>query len=100
MQDFIAAVLIKALLDPKVQQQIKNLLSELISEKIAPLVPLAAASAAHALVGLIPGVTHTIEDVVTVADKVREDLNQAIPDINIGIPLIDDLLDAWRPQHG
>jgi hypothetical protein len=57
MQNFIVSILIKVLSDPKVQQTIKNLLSELITEKIAPLVPLAAASAAHAFANLIPGMS-------------------------------------------
>lgn len=100
MQAFIVAVIVKVLSDPKVQQTIKNLLSELITEKIAPLIPLAAASAAHAFAGLFPNVTASVEDVAGVANKVREDLNRAIPDIDIGIPLIDDLFDAWRPKNG
>jgi hypothetical protein len=98
MQAFIVGILVKVLSDPKVQQVIKNLLSELITEKIAPLVPLAAASAAHAFAGLIPGPVAAVGDVVEVANKVREDLNRVIPDIDIGIPLIDNLLDAWRPR--
>jgi hypothetical protein len=98
MQNFIVGILIKVLSDPKVQTTLKNLLSELITEKIAPLVPLAAASAAHAFAALMPNVTHDIEDVVAVANTVRTDLNKVIPDIDIGIPLIDDILDAWRPK--
>jgi TctA family transporter len=99
MQNFIVSILIKVLSDPKVQQTIKNLLSELITEKIAPLVPLAAASAAHAFANLIPGVPAAIEDVVAVANTVRDDLNKLIPDVDIGIPLIDDIIDAWRPRN-
>lgn len=98
MQSFIIGILIKVLSDPKVQAMIKNLLSDLITEKIAPLIPLAAASAAHAFADLIPGVTHTVEDVVAVANTVRDDLNKMIPDIDIGIPLIDNIMDAWRPK--
>ena len=98
MQNFIVAILIKVVSSSKVQEMLKNLLSDLITEKIAPLIPLAAASAAHAFAGLIPNVTHTLEDVVVVANTVRDDLNKAIPDIDIGIPLIDDIIDAWRPK--
>lgn len=98
MQSFIIGILIKVLSDPKVQAMIKNLLSDLITEKIAPLIPLAAASAAHAFADLIPGLTHTAEDVVAVANTVRDDLNKMIPDIDIGIPLIDNIMDAWRPK--
>lgn len=98
MQTFIISILTKILSDPKVQQILKNLLSDLITEKIAPLIPLAAASAAHALAGLLPGVTASVEEVVSIANTVRNDLNRVIPDIDIGIPLIDDILDAWRPK--
>jgi hypothetical protein len=98
MQAFLLKLILAVLADPKVQTQIKNLLSELITEKIAPLIPLAAASAAHAFAGLIPNAAHDIEDVVAVANTVRNDLNKAIPEINIGIPLIDDIINAWRPQ--
>lgn len=98
MQSFIIGILVKVLSDKSVQAILKNLLSDLITEKIAPLIPLAAASAAHAFAGLMPGVTHEIADVVKVAETVRKDLNAAIPNINIGIPLIDDLINAWRPQ--
>jgi hypothetical protein len=98
MQAFIVGILTKVLSDPKVQAMLKNLLSDLITEKIAPLIPLAAASAAHAFAGLIPGVVASVEDVVQVANTVRDDLNRVIPDIDIGIPLIDDILDAWRPK--
>lgn len=99
MQTFIVGIIVKVLSDPKIQATIKNLLSDLITEKIAPLIPLAAASAAHAFAQLMPNVTHDIEDVVQVANTVRDDLNKIIPDIDIGIPLIDDILDAWRPKH-
>lgn len=98
MQAFIVSILIKVLSDPKVQATLKNLLSDLITAKIAPLIPLAAASAAHAFAGLLPNVTHTVEDVVSVANSVRDDLNRLIPDIDIGIPAIDNIMDAWRPK--
>lgn len=98
MQAFIVGILTKVLSDPKVQAVLKNLLSDLITEKIAPLIPLAAASAAHAFAALMPNVVASVEDVVQVANTVRDDLNRVIPDIDIGIPLIDDILDAWRPR--
>lgn len=99
MQKFLLSLIVSVLTNPQVQDTIKKLLSDLITEKISPLVPLAAASAAHAFADLMPGVTASVEDVVSTANKVREDLNKVIPDIDIGIPLIDDILDAWRP-HG
>lgn len=98
MQDFVTGVITKVLEDPKVQAVVENILSDLITKKIAPLIPLAAASAAHAFADLLPaGAIHDVEDVVKVADTVRNDLNAAIPSINIGIPLIDDIVNAWRP---
>jgi hypothetical protein len=102
VQTFIINIIIKVLTDPKAQAEIKKLLGELfndlVTQKFMPLVPLAAASAAHAFAGLIPGVAPAIEDVVSVANTVRNDLNQAIPQINLGIPLIDDIINAWRPH--
>ena len=95
MQDFFAAVLVKVLLDPKVQQQVKNLLSELITEKIAPLVPLAAASAARAVTALLPNAVHDVEDVVTIANRVRDDLNKVIPNIPV-LDIVGDLLSVWK----
>lgn len=102
MQSFILGILIKLIADPKTQEVLKKLLGELvndlITQKFMPLIPLAAASAAHAFAGLIPGVAPAIQDVVSVANTVRNDLNQAIPQINLGIPLIDDIINAWRPK--
>jgi hypothetical protein len=102
LQSFILGILIKLIADPKTQEVLKKLLGELvndlITQKFMPLIPLAAASAAHAFAGLIPGVAPAIQDVVSVANTVRNDLNQAIPQINLGIPLIDDIINAWRPK--
>jgi hypothetical protein len=102
MQAFLLKLIIAVLSDPKAQAEIKKLLGELfndlVMQKFMPLVPLSAASAAHAFAGLIPGVAPAIADVVSVANTVRDDLNQAIPQINLGIPLIDDIINAWRPH--
>lgn len=101
MQNFIVGILTKVLSDPKVQTFIKNLLSDLITEKIAPLIPLAVGSAMHALEEKIPGVKEAeqiIGTAVDAAENIRQDLNTLIPDIDIGIPLIDNIIDAWRPR--
>lgn len=98
MQKFLAGLIIRVLTSEQVRTMLKNILSELITEKVTPLIPLAAASAAQTFANLIPGVTATAEDVVQTANKVREDLNRAIPDIDLGIPLIDNILDVWRPK--
>jgi hypothetical protein len=96
VQSFIISILIKVLSDPKVQQSIKNLLGDLITERILPLVPLAVASATKAITEALPNIpTAAIEHV---ADSIRNDLNHAIPDFDLGIPALDNLLDFWRPK--
>jgi len=96
MQSFIVSILIKVLSDPKVQQWIKNLLGGLITERILPLIPLAVASATKAITEALPNIpTAAIEHV---AETIRTDLNNVIPDFDIGIPAIDNLLDFWRPR--
>lgn len=101
LQDFVVGVITKTLADEKVQTFIKNTLSSIITEKIAPLVPLAAAAAVKALFESVPALEHLkdeIGDVVQVADQTRVELNKIIPDIDIGIPFIDNILDVWRPH--
>jgi hypothetical protein len=56
VQSFIISILIKVLSDPKVQQSIKNLLGDLITERILPLVPLAVASATKAITEALPNI--------------------------------------------
>lgn len=97
MQGFLLKLLISLLTNPKVQQTIKNLLGELITERIVPLVPLAVASATKAITAALPNIpTAAIEHV---ADEIRNDLNHAIPDFDLGIPALDNLLDFWRPKN-
>lgn len=97
MQAFIVGILIKVLSDPKVQQTIKNLLGELITERIVPLVPLAVASATKAITEALPSIPTAA--IAHVADSIRGDLNKAIPDFDLGIPALDNLLDFWRPKN-
>lgn len=97
MQTFIISLLAKALTDPRVQEAIKKLVTEIVSEKILPLVPVAAASAAKAVIDMIPGVDAVV-DAAEVAQNVVDDLNRVIPDIDTGIKPLDDLLDFWRPK--
>lgn len=97
MQAFIVAVLVKVLSDEKVQQSIEKLVSKVITENILPLVPVASAAAAKAVVELIPG-GKAVADLAKVTEQVRVELNKVIPDIDSGIPLIDNILDAWRPK--
>lgn len=96
MQKFFIGVIIGVITDPKVQQTIKDLLGTLITERIVPLIPLAVASATKAITEAIPNVATAAID--HVSETIREDLNKAIPDFDLGIPAIDDLLDFWRPK--
>jgi hypothetical protein len=89
VQAFVAGVIVKVLSDPKVQQIVKDLLGELITERIVPLIPLAVASATNDIPTAIIG---------DVAETIRTDLNAVLPDLDIGIPMIDNFLDAWRPK--
>jgi hypothetical protein len=101
MQSFFAAVLIKVLSDSKVQQYIKDLLGQLITERILPLVPVAVGAAVKAavdeLITKVPGIEGVV-DVVQATDAARDTLNNLIPDIDLGIPALDNLMDFWRPR--
>jgi len=101
MKKWLTELLIGIITDERTQTMIRNLLSSVITEKIAPLVPLAAASAAKAIAEAVPGLKEAgdvLGDVVSVAEKTRQDLNALIPDIDIGIPILDNFVDAWRPR--
>jgi hypothetical protein len=103
MQNFFAGIISKVLSDPKVQQFIKDLLGQLITERILPLVPVAVGAAVKAavdeLVTKVPGIEGVV-DVVKATDAARDTLNHLIPDIDFGIPALDNLLDFWRPKNG
>jgi hypothetical protein len=102
MQTFVVAILVKVLSDPKVQQYIKDLLGQLITERILPLIPVAVGAAVKAgmdeLIERVPGVEGVV-DVVQATDAARDSLNNLIPDIDFGIPQLDQLLDFWRPKN-
>lgn len=95
MQAFVAAIIIKVLSDPKVQAYIENLVSKLISQQILPLLPVATAAAAKAVMELLPG-GKVVTDLGKVTEQVRGELSKIIPDINWG-PL-DGVIDWWRPK--
>ena len=101
MQSFIAGILVKVLTNPVVQAKIKELLGQLIVERILPLIPVVTAAAAKAavdqVIAKIPGIEGVV-DVVKVAEDTRVTLNELIPDIDIGVPVLDDLIDFWRPK--
>lgn len=96
MQKWLVGVIIAVLTNDEVQQKIKDLLGQLITERIVPLIPLAVASATKAITEHLPDIPTAV--IANVADDIRRDLNNALPDFDIGIPAIDDLLDFWRPK--
>ena len=101
MQAFIVGIILKVLADEKTQQFIKNLLGNLITERILPLIPVAIGAAVKAAVdGIIdrtPGLEGVV-DAVHATDAARDTLNNLIPDVDFGIPALDNLLDFWRPR--
>lgn len=99
MEKFFAAVLIKVITDPKVQQTIKDLLGTLITERILPLVPVAIGAAVAAAIEKVPGAQGLV-DLVETTDAARHRLDELIPDIDFGIPALDEIADFWRPKNG
>ena len=101
MQNFFFGIIVKVLSDPKVQQFIKDLLGQLITERILPLIPVAIGAAVKAAVdGIIekvPGLDGVV-DIAHATNAARDELNNLIPDIDFGIPALDNLLDFWRPK--
>jgi len=107
LKDFAADVFIKVISDPTVQETVKKLLGSIIAEQILPLVPVAVGAATKAAVDEVvkkfPGAQDVIDGVVDIAhttDAARDELNKLIPDIDFGIPALDNLLDFWRPKNG
>lgn len=96
LQGFVAGVFIKIITDPQVEQVIKSLLGDLITERILPVIPIAVGAAAKAavdeLVTKIPEVEGVV-DIVKTTDAAWNTLNNLIPGLNLG-----NLLDFWRPK--
>ena len=99
MNTFLVNLILVALRNDKVQQAIGDFISRIVTEKLLPLLPLVAAAAAKAVADQIPQLAN-IADVAQVADGVRDKLNEAVPDIDFGIPALDELIDFWRPKNG
>lgn len=101
MQTFVISVLVKVLTNQAVQDKIRELLGNLITERILPLIPVVTAAAAKAavdqIVEKVPALDGVV-DVVKVADDARVTLNELIPDVDVGIPALDQLMDFWRPK--
>lgn len=91
--------------DPRVQAVIEKLLGKLITDRILPLVPIAAGSAATAAVNAalqkfpgLEGAVNVAVDTVEGIEGARQGLNDLIPDVDFGIPALDSVLDMWRPK--
>lgn len=97
MEKFLTSLIVSVLSNEKVQALIKDLLGQLITERILPLIPIAVAAASKAavdqLIEKIPGIEGAV-DMVTVATEARRSLDDLIP--NISIPIIGDLGRFWR----
>jgi hypothetical protein len=101
IKSWVVEVIGQAAADERVQTAVENVLGKLITTRILPLVPVAAAAAAKAAVDEIVEKVPALEgvvDAVHVADKARNALNEIIPDVDLGIPALDELLDWWRPK--
>lgn len=97
MNTLLVNLLVAALKNEKVQKAAGDFISDIVIQKLLPLIPIAAAVAAKSVASQIPGVS-TIANVADIANDVRHTLNELIPDIDVGIPALDELLDFWRPK--
>lgn len=99
LQDFAADVIVKVFTNEDVQKALKELFGDLVTEKILPLLPLLAASAAAALgekfqqtfahvLDADPDIP-IVSDIFDLSETVRSVLN-GHPEINI--PILGDLL--------
>ena len=98
MNTIIVNLLLAALKNDRVQEAVGDFIGKIVTQKLLPLLPLAAAAAAKAVADQIPQLAG-VADVVKVADDVRDRLNEAIPDVDFGIPALDELMDFWRPKQ-
>ena len=97
MNTILVNLLLAALKNERVQQAVGDFISGIVTQKLLPLLPLAAAAAAKAVADQIPQLAN-VANVAQVADEVRDRLNEVIPDVDFGIPALDELLDFWRPK--
>lgn len=101
VKKFLTDIVIAVFVSEQVQVAIKNLLGQLITERVLPLVPVAVGAAVKAamdeLIARVPGVDGAI-DVVAATDAARHSLNEIISDVDFDIPSLDALLDFWRPR--
>ena len=96
MNTLIVNLILTAMRSDKVQQAVGEFISTIVTEKLLPLLPIVAAAAAKAVTDQLSDVVDV--DVADIANTVRDRLNEAIPDMDFGIPTLDDLMDFWRPK--
>jgi hypothetical protein len=89
-------LILRALQSEQVQDAVGDFISRVVTEKLLPLLPIAAAAAAKAVTDQLSDIVDV--DVADIANTVRDRLNEAIPDMDFGIPTLDDLMDFWRPK--
>jgi hypothetical protein len=90
-------LIVRALQSQQVQDAVGDFISRVVTEKLLPLLPIAAAAAAKAVTDQLSDISDIV-DVADIANTVRDRLNEAIPDLDFGIPTLDDLMDFWRPK--
>jgi triosephosphate isomerase len=97
LQNFVAGIVIKVVTSDQVQAAVKDILGQLITERILPLVPVAVGAAVKAavdeMVVKIPGIEGVV-DAVKATESARNILNELIPDI----PILGNLADFWGPR--
>lgn len=101
IRNFIKELILDVISDERTKTTVIEILGKLITTQILPLLPVAVAAASKAavdeIVEKIPALEGVV-DLVKVADRSRDALNDLIPDIDFGIPALDNLLDWWRPN--
>lgn len=104
MQAFLLKLILAVVSDPKFEQNVKDLIGQLITERILPLVPLAVGAATKAAVDevikVMPGAEGVIKDIVSIehtTEAARAELDSLIP--NIILPTLSELQNFWRPKQ-
>lgn len=96
LQDFVKDVIVKVIADPQTKQAIKDILGELITERILPIIPVASAAAAVEAITSADLNRDGKPDLAQVTDAAAAALDQLIP--NITFPGLGQLADFWRPR--
>jgi hypothetical protein len=87
---FFAAILIKVLADPKVQELLLQIVDRLAAQllpKLAAVIPAAVGAGIKGLGDLIPDIH--LPDLGDLTEGIRSDINAALPE-DIDIPILSD----------